>query len=69
MKRNKFISLCLLVLLLATLPLTVMAKDFDYDRKGSISVTLAASNPAQPMAGAELSVYYIATMASTPQAR
>ena len=62
MKRNKFISLCLLVLLLATLPLTVMAKDFDYDRKGSISVTLAASNPAQPMAGAELSVYYIATM-------
>ena len=62
MRRNKFISLCLLVLLLATLPLTVMAKDFDYNRKGSISVTLAASNPVQPMAGAELSVYYVATM-------
>ena len=62
MRRNKLISLCLLVLLLVALPLTALAQPLDYNRKGSISVNLVATNPEKPMAGAELSVYYIATM-------
>ena len=60
--RNKLISFCLLAWLLAVLPLTAMAQQFGYNQRGSISVTLASKNPQQPMAEAELSVYYVATM-------
>ena len=60
--KNKLLSFCLAAWLLAALPLTVMAQQLDYSQKGSISVTLESKNPAQPMAGAELSVYYVATV-------
>lgn len=60
--RNKLISVFLAVWLLAALPLTVMAQQFDHSRKGSISVTLVSEPSEQPMAGAELSVYYVATV-------
>ena len=62
--RNKIISFCLIAWLLSALPLTAMAKQLDYGRKGSISVTLASKNSEQPMAGAELAVYYVATVAA-----
>ena len=39
-----------------------MAQQFDYNEKGSISITLEAKNPQELMAGAELSVYYVATV-------
>ena len=58
--KNKLISLCLLLVLLAALPLSAMAQELDYDRTGSVSVTLVSPDGAQPMAGAELSVYYVA---------
>ncbi|MBO7253587.1 MAG: Cna B-type domain-containing protein [Oscillospiraceae bacterium] len=60
--KSKRIPLFLIVLLLAVLPLKVMAQQFDYNRKGSISVTLAANDSKLPMAGAEFSVYYVATV-------
>lgn len=47
-----------MVLLLAALPLTAAAQQ---NRTGSISVELKSADPNQPMAGAELSVYYVAT--------
>ena len=42
-----------------------MAQSFDHSRKGTIAVTLASKNPEQPMVGAELSVYYVATVSAT----
>ena len=58
--RNKRIFLCFLALLLAVLPLSVSAQELTLQPRGSISVTLASGE--QPMAGAELSVYHIATV-------
>ena len=60
--KNKWISFCLIALILSALPLSAMAKQFDHNQKGSISVTLVSPNAKQPMAGAELSVYYVATV-------
>ena len=60
--RNKLISCCFIVWLLLAFPLTAMAQQFDHNEKGSISITLASKNPQQPIAGAELSVYYVATV-------
>lgn len=59
--RNKLITFCLIVWILATFPLTAMAQQLDHSQKGSISVTLVSQNVEQPMVGAELSVYYVAT--------
>ena len=65
--RNKLLSFCLILVILATLPLTALADSFDYNRKGSISVTLATSAPAQPMVGAELTLYHVAEAAINSQ--
>lgn len=65
--RNKLISVCLLVLLLAALPLTAMAQQFDGNQKGSISVTLQSPVSDHPMAGAELSVYHVAKVSADPK--
>lgn len=59
--RNKLITFCLIVWILTTFPLTAMAQQLDHSQKGSISVTLVSQNVEQPMVGAELSVYYVAT--------
>lgn len=58
--KNKLISFCMLAWILAVLPLTAMAQQFDHNQRGSISVTLASNN--QPISGAELSVYYVASV-------
>lgn len=60
--KNKLLCFCLLVWLLTAFPVNVMAQDFDHSKKGSISVTLASADAGQPMAGAELSVFYVATV-------
>lgn len=60
--KNKWISFCLIAWILAFLPLTVTAQEFDPDQRGSISVSLVSSDEEMPMTGAELSVYYIATV-------
>ena len=60
--KNKWISFCLIAWILAVLPMTVSAQEFDPDRRGSISVSLVSADEEKPMAGTELSVYYVATV-------
>ena len=59
---RKILTICLSVLLLATCAITVSAEEFDPGKTGSISVTLTEQYEKTPIAGAELSVYYIATV-------
>ena len=57
--KNKLIYLCLLLVLLAALPLSAMAQELDYDRTGSVSVTLVSLDGEQPMAGAAASTWVV----------
>ena len=59
---RKTVVLCLTVLLLITCVFPVSAEEFDPAKTGSISVTLAEQYEKTPIAGAELSLYYIATV-------
>ena len=60
--KNKLISFFLLAWILVALPLTVQAEQLDNGRKGSISLTLASQDGSQALEGAELSVFYVATV-------
>ena len=54
--------LCIfLVCLLAVLPLTANAQEFDPNQLGSVSVSLVSKDGSTPVEGAELSVYQVAT--------
>lgn len=59
---RKFLSVCLLACILDTLPLTAMAQQLEPDRMGSISVALVSQDGTKLMEGAELSVFYVATV-------
>ena len=59
---RKILTVCLVVLLLVASVITVSAEEFDPEKTASISVTLAEQYEKTPIAGAELSVYYIATV-------
>ena len=59
---RKILTLWIAVLLLMTCVITVSAEAFDPQQTGSISVTLTEQYDKTPIAGAELSVYYIATV-------
>ena len=59
--RHKFISVFLIAGILLMMPMTVFAQSFDADRLGSISVTLMDQDGKTPIAGAELSLYYVAS--------
>jgi hypothetical protein len=59
---RKFLSVCLLAWILAALPLTAMAQDFDPHQPGSISVTLVSRDGTEPMEGAQLSLFHVATV-------
>lgn len=67
--RTKLASFCMLICLLAALPLTAMAQKIDHSQKGSISVTLVSPGGTQPLPNAELSVYYVATVDTTEDGR
>ena len=60
--RRKIITLYAAVLLILACSLPVFAQDFDPERTGSISVTLTEQFQKEPIAGAELRVYYVATV-------
>ena len=60
--RRKMITLCVTALLILTCSLTVFAQDFDPEKTGAISVTLTEQYDREPIVGAELSVYYVATV-------
>lgn len=59
--KRKIIILCVTMLLLLTCSYTVFAEEFDQNKTGSISVTLVEQKHNEPIVGAELSVYYVAT--------
>ena len=59
---RKIRTLCMTVLLLATCVLAVSAEEFDPQKTGSISVTLTDQYDKTPVVGAELRVYYVATV-------
>ena len=59
---RKIVCLCLAILLLAFCGIAVSAEEFDPLKTGSVSVTLTEQYEKTPIAGAELSLYYIATV-------
>ena len=59
---RKIRSIFLLLWILTVLPLTVFAQEFDYSKKGSISLTMTAQGGAYPLEGAEFSIFYVATV-------
>lgn len=62
--RRKLVSVFLIVWILFAMPMTILAQDFDAERLGSVSVTLMEQDGETPIVGAELSLYYIATVSS-----
>ena len=59
---RKIITFCVTILLLLSCSYTVFAEEFDWGKTGCISVTLIEQKQNEPIVGAELSVYYIATV-------
>lgn len=59
---RKLIAVFLTVLVLLVMPMTAFAQDLDFDRVGSLAVTLMDREGKTPIAGAELSLYYVATV-------
>lgn len=60
--RRKILTVLITLLILLTSVITVFAKDFDPDAAGSICVSLQDPYDQTPIPGAELSLYYIATV-------
>ena len=59
---RKIIALAVTLLLLAACALPALANQFDPTRTGTISVTLTEKTEKRPIVGAELSLYYVATV-------
>lgn len=59
---RKIISVFLIAWILLVMPMAAFAEELDMDRVGSISVTLVDPDGEKPLAGAELSLYYVATV-------
>lgn len=59
---RKIITFCVTILLLLTCTYTAFAEEFDPSKTGAMSITLVDQEQNEPIVGAELSVYYIATV-------
>lgn len=59
---RKIISVFMIAWILLVMPMAAFAEELDMDRVGSISVTLVDPDGETPLAGAELSLYYVATV-------
>lgn len=59
---RKIVVLCVSVLFIFTCSFTALAQDFDPQKSGSVSVTLNELHDKQYVVGAELSIYYVATV-------
>ena len=62
---RKFLSIVLAVWVLLMLSMPAAAQSFDVDRPGSVSVTLMDQVEKTPISGAELSLYYVASVEQT----
>ena len=60
--RRKLISIFLILWIWLAVPMAAYAQTFEPDRMGSVSVTLVDRDSKTPIVGAELSVYYVATV-------
>ena len=60
--RRRILTLCVTILLILSCSLTAFAQEFDPQNNGSISVMLTEQYDKEPIVGAELSVYYVATV-------
>ena len=60
--RRKMITLYVATLLVLTCSFTAVAQEFDPEKTGSICVTLTEQYEKEPIVGAELSIYYVATV-------
>lgn len=60
--RRKIITFCVTAVLFLTCSYSVFAEEFDPSKTGTISVTLIDQKQNEPIVGAELSVYYVATV-------
>lgn len=58
---RKFLTFCMMALLIFACANPVFARDFDPQKNGSISVALTAQDKT-PIIGAQLSIYHIATV-------
>ena len=67
--RRKLIILCVTVLLILTCSFPAFAEDFDPGVPGAISVTLTEPQENTPIVGAELCVYYVATVSMDSDGR
>ena len=59
---RKIIIFCLTILLISTCSYTVFAEEYNPNLTGSISVTLTDKKQCEAIVGAELSLYYVATV-------
>lgn len=62
--KRRIIILGVVLLLVLTQSFSVSAETFDKDRLGSISVTLTENTQNEPIIGAELSIYRVASVVS-----
>ena len=60
--KRKFFTLCIALLLVMASVIGASAEAFEPEKTGSITVTLAEQYEKAPIVGAELCVYYIATV-------
>ena len=59
---NRKIIMCVMILLFLCCPITVFAQGFDFQKTGSVCVTLTGQYDKEPITDAELYVYYVATV-------
>jgi hypothetical protein len=59
---HKALRLCLLLLLLAALPVTALAQEFNPNQRGAISLSLVSPGEEIPLEGAQLALYYVAAV-------
>ena len=62
---RKIMTLCVTVLLISTCLFKSFAQDFDPAKTGSVSVTLTEQKDKKTIVGAELSLYYVATVSKS----
>ena len=59
---RKLTAFCLAMCFVFAISVTAFAESFDSEQKGSITFTLFGQDGKTPVSGAELSVYYVATV-------
>ena len=65
--RRSILAVCMTLLLLLACACPVAAEAWDSGKNGSLSVTLTAGEQAEPIVGAQLSVYHVATVTANAE--